>query len=73
VEKFVDQMAQARGVNESVIEKEFFATIRPSSLIKRFAATDEVATLVTFIASPLASAVNGASLRVEGGVLRSVV
>ena len=73
VEKFVAEMAQARGVDQSVIEKEFFATIRPSSLIKRFAATDEVATLVTFVASPLASAVNGAALRVEGGVLRSVV
>lgn len=73
VDKFVDQMAQARAVDQSVIEKEFFATIRPSSLLKRFATTDEVATLVTFIASPLSAAVNGAALRVEGGVLRSIV
>ena len=73
VEKFVDQMAQSRGVEQSLIEKEFFATIRPSSLLKRFASTDEVASLVTFIASPLSSAVNGAALRVDGGTIRSIV
>jgi len=54
-------------------EKEFFATIRPSSLLKRFASADEVASLVTFIASPLSSATNGAALRVDGGVLRSII
>ncbi|XZN91588.1 MAG: hypothetical protein ACM65M_01505 [Microcoleus sp.] len=35
--------------------------------------TDEVAALVAFVASPLASAINGAALRVEGGVVRSIV
>jgi NAD(P)-dependent dehydrogenase (short-subunit alcohol dehydrogenase family) len=73
VEKFVDQIAQSRGLDQSAIEKEFFATIRPSSLLKRFASTDEVASLVTYIASPLSSAVNGAALRVDGGVIRSIV
>src|SRR5438132_8893338 len=73
VERFVDEIAQSRGIEQSVIEKEFFATIRPSSLLKRFASPDEVASLVTFIASPLSSAVNGAALRVDGGVIRSIV
>jgi NAD(P)-dependent dehydrogenase (short-subunit alcohol dehydrogenase family) len=73
VERFVDQIAQSQGIEQSLIEKDFFATIRPSSLLKRFASPDEVASLVTFIASPLSSAVNGAALRVDGGVIRSIV
>jgi NAD(P)-dependent dehydrogenase (short-subunit alcohol dehydrogenase family) len=47
--------------------------MRPSSLLRRFATTDEVAALVTFVASPLSSATNGAALRVDGGVVRSVL
>jgi enoyl-[acyl-carrier-protein] reductase (NADH) len=54
-------------------ENEFFATVRPSSLLKRFASTDEVASLVTFIASPLSSATNGAARRLDGGVVRSII
>jgi len=73
VEKLMDQIAQNRGVERSMAEKEFFATMRPSSLLKRFASAHEVASLVTFIASPLSAATNGAALRVDGGVLRSII
>ena len=52
---------------------EFFGTVRPSSLLKRFAPPDEVAALVAFVASPLSSATNGAALRVDGGVVRSIL
>jgi NAD(P)-dependent dehydrogenase (short-subunit alcohol dehydrogenase family) len=55
------------------VEKEFFETVRPSSLLKRFATTEEVAALVVFVASPLSSATNGAALRVDGGVVRSIM
>jgi NAD(P)-dependent dehydrogenase (short-subunit alcohol dehydrogenase family) len=72
-QRFLRDMARSRGVEPAVIEKEFFATARPSSLLKRFATTDEVAALVAFVASPLSSATNGAALRVEGGVIRSIV
>ncbi len=73
VESFIKQMAMSRHVDPSVVEKEFFETVRPSSLLKHFATTDEVAALVAFVASPLSSATNGAALRVEGGVIRSVI
>jgi len=53
------------------VEDQFFKTARPTSLIKRFAHTEEVATLVAYVASPLASATTGAALRVDGGVVRS--
>ena len=70
---FVTQMAKARGVDEKAMEDEFFKTARPSSLIHRFAAVEEVAAMITFVCSAAASAVNGAALRVEGGVVRSIV
>jgi NAD(P)-dependent dehydrogenase (short-subunit alcohol dehydrogenase family) len=73
VQKFLGDMARSQGVEPVVIEKEFFEKTRPSSLLKRFATTDEVAVLVAFIASPLSSATNGAALRVEGGVIRSII
>jgi NAD(P)-dependent dehydrogenase (short-subunit alcohol dehydrogenase family) len=72
VEKFLIDMARAKNVTPEEIEKEFFRTARPSSLLQRFATTDEVAALVTFIASPVSSATNGAALRAEGGVVRSI-
>jgi NAD(P)-dependent dehydrogenase (short-subunit alcohol dehydrogenase family) len=73
VEGFIAAMAKDRGVTPAQVEKEFFQTARPSSLLRRFATTDEVAALVAFVASPLSSATNGAALRVEGGVVRSIL
>lgn len=72
VEGFVSQMAKSRDAEPSVVEKEFFETVRPSSLLKRFATTEEVAALVAFVASPLSSATNGTALRADGGVVRSI-
>lgn len=68
---FVDALAKSDGRTIEEIETEFFRTLRPSSLIKRFATPEEVASLVAYVASPLASATTGASLRVDGGVIRS--
>jgi NAD(P)-dependent dehydrogenase (short-subunit alcohol dehydrogenase family) len=72
VASFVEQAAKAQGVDRAQIEKQFFKTVRPSSLLQRFASAAEVAALVTFICSPLSSATNGAALRVDGGVVRSI-
>jgi NAD(P)-dependent dehydrogenase (short-subunit alcohol dehydrogenase family) len=71
VEDFVDTLAKADGKTFDEFEKEFFEKVRPTSLIKRFASPKEVASLVTYIASPLASATTGAALRVDGGVVKS--
>ncbi|MGF6762861.1 NAD(P)-dependent dehydrogenase (short-subunit alcohol dehydrogenase family) [Paraburkholderia sp. GAS33] len=68
---FVDGLAKADGKTSGQIEKEFFEHVRPTSLIKRFASTEEVASLVAYVASPLASATTGAALRVDGGVVKS--
>lgn len=71
VDEFVAQLSGGKPFEE--FEQEFFASVRPSSLLKRFATTDEVASMVAYVCSPLASATNGAALRVDGGVLRSCV
>jgi NAD(P)-dependent dehydrogenase (short-subunit alcohol dehydrogenase family) len=73
VEDFLKDLAASGHTNPATIESEFFKTTRPSSLLKRFAAPDEVAAMVAFIASPLSSATNGAALRVDGGVIRSII
>ena len=72
VEKFLMDMARTKNVTPDDMEKEFFRTTRPSSLLQRFATIDEVAAFVTFVASPLSSAINGAALRAEGGLVRSI-
>ena len=71
VSDFVDALAKTEGKSFGEFEKEFFQKIRPTSLIKRFATPEEVASLVAYIASPLASATTGAALRVDGGVIKS--
>jgi NAD(P)-dependent dehydrogenase (short-subunit alcohol dehydrogenase family) len=71
VGQFVDTLAKERGMSFAAFEREFFEKVRPTSLIKRFADPEEVASLVAYIASPLASATTGAALRVDGGVIRS--
>jgi NAD(P)-dependent dehydrogenase (short-subunit alcohol dehydrogenase family) len=63
--------ARFGGKSQAQVEEEFFKTRRPTSLIKRFARTDEVANFVAYIASPLSSATTGAALRVDGGVVKS--
>jgi len=73
VEKFLVEMARSKGISVAEVEKGFFHTLRPSSLLQRFATVDEVAAMVTFLASPLASATNGAAVRAEGGVVRSIL
>ena len=73
VDNFVADMARSKSVSEAEIEKEFFRSIRPSSLLQRFASVDEVAAMVAFVASPLSSATNGAALRADGGVVRSIL
>jgi NAD(P)-dependent dehydrogenase (short-subunit alcohol dehydrogenase family) len=68
---FVAEMAAKSGKSAQTVEGEFFKTARPTSLLQRFATPEEVAVMVTYVASPLSSATNGAALRVDGGTIKS--
>lgn len=71
VQEFVSSLADQSGKSREEVEREFFREARPTSLLKRFASTEEVAAMVVFLCSPLASATNGAAVRVDGGVVKS--
>ena len=64
----------ARSGNKTLEEAEadFLAALRPTSLLGRFATTEEVANMVVYVCSPQASATSGAALRVDGGVVRFI-
>jgi NAD(P)-dependent dehydrogenase (short-subunit alcohol dehydrogenase family) len=70
---FMENLARDQKTTRQEVEKEFFQNMRPTSLLKRMVEPEEVANLVTFVCSPLSSATNGAALRVDGGVVRSIV
>jgi NAD(P)-dependent dehydrogenase (short-subunit alcohol dehydrogenase family) len=63
----------ASAPNASAAEAEFFATARSGSLLQRMIDAEEIADMVAFLASPLAAATNGAAIRLEGGLINSIV
>ena len=69
---FVSQLAASSGKSEADVERDFFKTARPSSVIQRFATPAEVAALIAYVCSVQASATTGAALRVDGGVIRAI-
>ena len=64
--------AEAEGITQAQAEQNFLKTMRPTSLLNRFATTEEVANLVIYICSQQASGTTGTSLRVDGGVVRTI-
>lgn len=68
---FITALAKDQGLTDAEMEKEFFASMRGTSLIKRFITPDEIASLVTYVASPVSAATNGATLRADGGVIKT--
>lgn len=70
---FIEDLSKANNTSIEEVEKDFFKNMRPTSLIQRFASVEEVADTVAYYVSPLASATNGAAIRVEGGLIRSII
>src|SRR5450432_1004637 len=72
VADFVTALAAQQGKSLAAVERDFFLHERPTSLLKRFETPEEIAAVTAFVASPLSSGINGAALRVDGGVVRAV-
>jgi len=70
---FVESAARQKGISKEEVERQFFETLRPTSLLKRFETTEEVAAVVAFLASTQSVGINGAAVRAEGGVVRSIL
>jgi NAD(P)-dependent dehydrogenase (short-subunit alcohol dehydrogenase family) len=70
---FVAQLAAAGGKSAAEVEREFFSSARPSSILRRFTDPSEIASLITYVCSAQASATTGAALRADGGVIRAIV
>jgi len=70
--EFVGQLAEEHKISPDEFEKDFFKNARPTSLLKRFIEPNEIANVVAFVCSPLAAAMNGASVRADGGVIKSI-
>jgi NAD(P)-dependent dehydrogenase (short-subunit alcohol dehydrogenase family) len=73
VDTFVEAMAQQQKVTRAQVEKDFFATVRPTSLLKRFETPEEIASVVAFVASTQSATIQGAAVRADGGVVRSIL
>jgi NAD(P)-dependent dehydrogenase (short-subunit alcohol dehydrogenase family) len=72
VTAFVERIAQRENKSTEDIEKDFFKEERPTSLLQRFISVEEVAAMAVYLCSPRASATNGAAVRVDGGVVKSM-
>jgi len=70
---FLDKLAKEQGKSFDELVEWFFANARPTSLLRRFIEPKEVAAMVAYVCSPLSAATNGAALRVDGGVVRSLI
>ena len=73
VNVFLEDLSKADNKSVSEVEEDFFKNMRPTSLLQRFASVEEIADTTVYFCSPLASATNGASIRVEGGLIRSIL
>ena len=70
---FIEDLANAESKSTREVEKDFFKTMRSTSLINRFASVEEIADTVVYFSSPLASATNGAAIRTDGGLIKSIL
>ncbi|MGL4326194.1 MAG: SDR family NAD(P)-dependent oxidoreductase [Tannerellaceae bacterium] len=72
VETFLDKLSVKDRVSKDKIEAHFFKKYRSSSIIRRFIKPEEIGDIVAFIASERAAVINGAALKAEGGLVRTI-
>ena len=70
---FVAELGRSRGLDAAAMEREFFQSARPSSLLRRFARPEEIAAAIVYLCSERAAATTGAAVRADGGVVRAIV
>ncbi len=73
VTTFLDEYAKSQNITYEEMEKEFFQSVRPTSLLQRFTDVEEIANLIVYTSSTLSSASNGAVLRADAGVVQAAI
>ena len=69
---FISGLAAQQGKSAEQVERDFFRDARPTSLLQRFETPEEIAAVAVFVASKQAAAINGATVRADGGVVRAI-
>jgi NAD(P)-dependent dehydrogenase (short-subunit alcohol dehydrogenase family) len=69
----LSKLAEESNLSLEEMEKEFFRTFRPDSLVGRRLTTEEIASMAAFLCSPIAVGTNGSAVRVDGGLIRSPI
>ncbi|WP_160151784.1 SDR family NAD(P)-dependent oxidoreductase [Microbulbifer sp. ALW1] len=72
VSTWLKESAQVQGKSEDEFVRDFFKETEPDSLLQRFIKPEEIGSVVAFIASPLSAAINGASIKAEGGLIKNI-
>lgn len=73
VNGFLEDLSKAGNISVDEVEEKFFEDMRPGSLLQRFISVDEIANTVVYVASPLSAATNGAAIRADGGLVKSII
>lgn len=72
-ERLRAERAKAGGMTVPELERDFFVSFRPTSLLKRFTSAEEVANLAVYLCGEGASGTSGAAMRVDGGVVNQIM
>jgi len=72
VETMLNTLYPNENLSMAEAETRFMKENRPTSIIQRLIRPEEIANFVTFLSSPLSSAINGSAMRIDGGLVRSV-
>lgn len=72
VESYMEGFAKSKGLSMEDAVTSYFKEYEPTSLIQRFLQPEEVASVTAFLCSDLASGINGATQRVEGGIIKHI-
>ncbi len=72
-ERFLQEVAEKEQISEAEVAANFFKNVRTTSLIQRFISTEEIANTIAYLSSPLASATNGAAIKLEGGSVPGII
>ncbi|WP_244285494.1 SDR family NAD(P)-dependent oxidoreductase [Flavobacterium araucananum] len=68
----IEHIAALQNIEIEQMKNAIIQQTNPHSLLQRFIDPEEIASLAVYLSSPISIATNGASLRADGGVLKTI-